>query len=166
MYSKVIQLYMCVYINTYILFFKLIFVLVEKDMAIHSSVFAWRIPWTEEPGMLWFIGLQRVGHAWSDLARTWGPQRGTPYLNLRVGIRKVFSEAGTSKQTPPAKRKEEEWSISSTSKRNSICQEGAWHPGGAHTVQAGWITEYKRWKTTGKGRRWYLHRENFESGLT
>ena len=31
-------------------------------MATHSSILAWRIPWTEEPGRLQFIGLQRVGH--------------------------------------------------------------------------------------------------------
>ena len=37
-------------------------------MAIHSSIFAWRIPWTEEPGGLQSIGLQRVGHDWNDLA--------------------------------------------------------------------------------------------------
>ena len=30
----------------------------EKDMAAHSSVLAWRIPWTEEPDGLWAIGLQ------------------------------------------------------------------------------------------------------------
>ena len=34
----------------------------EKEMAIHSSIFAWRIPWTEEPGRLQSMGLQRVGH--------------------------------------------------------------------------------------------------------
>ena len=45
----------------------------EKGMATHSSILAWRIPWTEEPGMLWSMGteepgrlqsmgLQRVGH--------------------------------------------------------------------------------------------------------
>ena len=34
----------------------------EKGMAIHSSILAWRIPWTEEPGRLQSIGLQRVGH--------------------------------------------------------------------------------------------------------
>ena len=34
----------------------------EKDMAIHSSILAWRIPWTEEPGRLQSLGLQRVGH--------------------------------------------------------------------------------------------------------
>ena len=31
-------------------------------MATHSSTLAWRIPWTEEPGRLQSIGLQRVGH--------------------------------------------------------------------------------------------------------
>ena len=35
---------------------------VEKGMATHSSILAWRIPWTEEPGGLQSTGLQRVGH--------------------------------------------------------------------------------------------------------
>ena len=34
----------------------------EKGMAIHSSILAWRIPWTEEPGGLQPIGSQKVGH--------------------------------------------------------------------------------------------------------
>ena len=34
----------------------------EKEMATHSSILAWRIPWTEEPGGLQFTGSQRVGH--------------------------------------------------------------------------------------------------------
>ena len=34
----------------------------EKEMKIHSSTLAWKIPWTEEPGRLQSIGLQRVGH--------------------------------------------------------------------------------------------------------
>ena len=34
----------------------------EKGMAIHSSILAWRIPWTEEPGGLQSMGSQRVGH--------------------------------------------------------------------------------------------------------
>ena len=33
----------------------------EKGMATHSNILAWRIPWTEEPGGLQSIGLQRVG---------------------------------------------------------------------------------------------------------
>ena len=34
----------------------------EKGLAIHSSIPAWRIPWTEEPGELQSVGLQRVRH--------------------------------------------------------------------------------------------------------
>ena len=34
----------------------------EEDIATHSSILAWRIPWTEEPGGLQSIGSQRVGH--------------------------------------------------------------------------------------------------------
>ena len=34
----------------------------EKGMATHSSVLAWRVPWTEEPGRVQPIGLKRVGH--------------------------------------------------------------------------------------------------------
>ena len=40
----------------------------EKDMATHSSILAWRIPWTEEPGGLQSIVSQGVRHNWSDLA--------------------------------------------------------------------------------------------------
>ena len=39
-------------------------------MATHSSILAWRIPWTEEPGGLQSIASQRVRHDWSDLAHT------------------------------------------------------------------------------------------------
>ena len=34
----------------------------EKEMAIHSSTLAWKIPWTEEPDGLQYMGSQRVGH--------------------------------------------------------------------------------------------------------
>ena len=40
----------------------------EKEMVTHSSVLAWRIPGTGEPGGLPSMGSQRVGHDWSDLA--------------------------------------------------------------------------------------------------
>ena len=35
---------------------------VEKEMATHSNILAWRIPWTEEPEGLQSMGLQRIGH--------------------------------------------------------------------------------------------------------
>ena len=34
----------------------------EKERATHSNILAWKIPWTEEPGRLQSVGLQRVGH--------------------------------------------------------------------------------------------------------
>ena len=38
--------------------------ILEKEMATHSSILAWRIPWTEEPGRLQPMGSQRVGNDW------------------------------------------------------------------------------------------------------
>ena len=52
----------------------------EEGMATHSGILAWKIPWTEEPGGLWFVGSQRVGHDCSDLARL---------DNSRVGVREL-----------------------------------------------------------------------------
>ena len=40
----------------------------KKEMATHSSILAWRMPWTEEPGGLQFMGSQRVGR---DLVTKW-----------------------------------------------------------------------------------------------
>ena len=37
----------------------------EKEMAIHPSILAWKISWTEEPGGLQSMGSQRVGHDWA-----------------------------------------------------------------------------------------------------
>ena len=52
----------------------------EKEMANHSSILAWKSPWTGEPGRLWSMGSQRVGH---DLAtkppmsrQSWGDTLG------------------------------------------------------------------------------------------
>ena len=41
-----------------------------EGTATHCSILAWRIPWTEEPGGLWFVGLQRIEDDYSDLACT------------------------------------------------------------------------------------------------
>ena len=47
------------------------FYALEKEMATHSSVLAWRIPGMGEPGGLPSLGSHRVGHDWSDLAAAW-----------------------------------------------------------------------------------------------
>ena len=58
----------------------------EKEMATHSSTLAWRIPWTQEPGRLQPMGLQRVGHDWvtflSLLLFSSPPQVHTVHLQL------------------------------------------------------------------------------------
>ena len=53
----------------------------EKEMATHSSVLAWRIPGTGEPGGLPSMGLHRVGHDWSDLAAAAADEWPTIQLN-------------------------------------------------------------------------------------
>ena len=60
----------------------------EECMETHSSILAWRISWTEEPGCLQSIAFQRVGHDWNNLAHT-HTQPGLS-LNLPViGVNKL-----------------------------------------------------------------------------
>ena len=47
----------------------------EKEMATHPNILAWEIPWTEEPGGLYSMGLQRVRHNWAT--NTSGHLRGS-----------------------------------------------------------------------------------------
>ena len=46
--------------------------LLEKEVATHSSILAWKIPWIEEPGRLQSMGLQRVGHDFTFTFRAEG----------------------------------------------------------------------------------------------
>ena len=55
----------------------------EKGMATHCSILGWEIPWTEEPGGLQSLGLQRVGH---NLATQ---QRQTKYFGSDCNFKKV-----------------------------------------------------------------------------
>ena len=48
----------------------------EEEMATHSSIISWRIPWTKDPGGLQSIGNQRVRHDWSHLAHFLSPKLG------------------------------------------------------------------------------------------
>ena len=45
--------------------------LLEKEMAIHSSILAWKVPWMVEPGRLQSMGSQRVRHDWERLTTYW-----------------------------------------------------------------------------------------------
>ena len=52
----------------------------EKEVAIHSSTLAWKIPWMEEPGRLQSMGSQRVGHDWATSPHTNKAQSDLPQL--------------------------------------------------------------------------------------
>ena len=56
----------------------------EKEMATHSSVLAWRIPGTGEPGGLPSVGSHRVGHDWSDLAAA------AEHITFRPELRSIW----------------------------------------------------------------------------
>ena len=53
----------------------------EEGMATRSNILAWRIPWTEEPGWLQSMGLERVGYDLSDLACTHTPETITQFFD-------------------------------------------------------------------------------------
>ena len=50
----------------------------KEEMAAHSSILAWRIPWTKEPNRLWSIGMQRVRHDWATELNWTDPWLGVP----------------------------------------------------------------------------------------
>ena len=56
----------------------------EKEMATHSSILGWEIPWTEEPGGLQFMGSQRVGH---DLVTK---QKQQPLYSTEIPIKQTI----------------------------------------------------------------------------
>ena len=58
----------------------------EEEMATRSSILAWRIPWTEEPGRLQSMGWHRVRHAW--VAANMRPEFKFPRLSLKLSLKK------------------------------------------------------------------------------
>ena len=56
--------------------------LLEEGMATHSSILAWKIPWTEGPDGLQCIGLQRVRHNWGDTTHACSLECGNKMFNL------------------------------------------------------------------------------------
>ena len=64
----------------------------EKELATHSSVLAWRIPGTGEPGGLPSMGSHRVGHDWSDLAAA--AAAGSSCSQLRLNTINMYSLFG------------------------------------------------------------------------
>ena len=75
----------------------------EEGMATHSRILDWRIPQTEEPGGLQFIGSHGVGHNWSDLAHMYEHFMLLAYVLVfrPRGMRELSSRPGVQ-PAPPA----------------------------------------------------------------
>ena len=78
----------------------------EKGMATHSSIFAWRIPWTKEPGGLQSMGSQRVRHEWATNTSPSGPDHITwngssDYENIHMhsGVESLLLATFLEKET-------------------------------------------------------------------
>ena len=87
----------------------------EKEIASHSSTLAWKIPWTEEPGRLWSMGSQRVGHDWAILLTLLG--KAIKLFILFYSTQTVSEiQFGTSAQRP------------SIQYQPGACYQGLWGP--------------------------------------
>ena len=95
----------------------------EKEMATHSSIPAWEIPWTEEPGGLQSVGLQRVGQdlasrqqqqsCYHPLKKKWlTPPRPTPGTSPDSCLRTVVASSRAS--PPPPSPREQSGGLSET----------------------------------------------------
>ena len=71
----------------------------EEGMTTHSSILAWRIPWTEEPGGLQFMGSQRVRHGCRNLARMHAMTNST-----KPSVLNMASDSQPSLDGPPCLR--------------------------------------------------------------
>ena len=60
----------------------------EEELTTHSSILAWEIPWTEKPGGLQSIGLQRVEHDWNNLTAATGNQ--VPSLHVDIQLSEPY----------------------------------------------------------------------------
>ena len=76
----------------------------EEEMATHSSILAWRIPWTEEPVRLQSMGSQRVGHDWAtSLSFSFMEIQASPQLTKQYkgkGMTEWQRSLGSSQKLP------------------------------------------------------------------
>ena len=72
----------------------------EEDMATHSSMLAWRIPWMEEPGGLQLIAWQRVRHDRNNLARTCEHVVGSQNVGYFLCQPTQLSDTGAQTRSP------------------------------------------------------------------
>ena len=101
----------------------------EKGMAIHCSILAWRIPWTEKPGGLQSMRLQRVGHDWvtNTVHTVWH------YLP-RDSIRFHRLRAQSHNTVPTSPLPTHTHTHTHTHTRHQLCLQPLWPTGYIHTL--------------------------------
>ena len=84
----------------------------EKEMATHFSILAWKIPWMEEPGSLQSMGSQRVGHDWATSLASWKKSYDQPMLSHFSRFRLCATPKTAAHQAPPSLgfSRQEHWS--------------------------------------------------------
>ena len=65
----------------------------DKEMATKSSIHAWRIPWSEEPGRQQSMGLQRVWYDWNDLVHAHPTSKYPEPSKLYLGPEKTLAKS-------------------------------------------------------------------------
>ena len=109
----------------------------EEEMATHSSILAWRIPWTEEPGGLQSVRSQWVGHDWvtNTLRGFWGPfltslfkvkNRCVPLYATKSLLWISSSARVSGERTPPPRSPAALQNTSPTPARLSFCLSSRW----------------------------------------
>ena len=101
-------------------------------MATHSNILAWRIPWTEEPGRLQSMGLQRVGHGWATSLHITSLKK---YLELKAVFQCIWSGNKFSGGT---------WLSPQTLITDYWSQLAHWHK--PSPVKQTWIQHQKSWQ--------------------
>ena len=82
----------------------------EKEMATHSSILAWRIPWREEPSRLQSTGSQRVGHNWAtSLSLSLSVKRKRSWRKWEMGRKEVNTENPVCSPVPGAPSSRPKW---------------------------------------------------------
>ena len=138
----------------------------EEEMSTHSSILAWEIPWTEEPGRLQSLGLQKIGHnlatthayrVWSILA--WFNRLAFPFFQW-APLHKCFSSTSLNViplrglQNPSEGGREDLWGWRR--------QWGPLFPSFS-CLSTGQFTESKEWWTCVGGHGWALLHYRYET---
>ena len=83
----------------------------EEGVATHSSILAWRILWTEEPGRLQSLGSQRARHDWSNIAHTQAPFLALVHQVMRIKWDNIYENPLKGKKHKQNWKHKAQWCV-------------------------------------------------------